>query len=356
MSRAFWYLARELTKSYAIIGIALIVLFDLLAFITESQDIGDAHYNVLDALLVILYSTPALLVDLSPFIALLGTLNAYDRLNATSELIALRAAGVSGMRLGGLAGAVAAAFMVLIGGVELAARPLRLEASLLRIHETTTTGNLLRGSGFWIRTGHTYINVAELQDAPGPSGIRMFGFTDDARLESYLRATSAEIVDTNHWRLENVWRKTYSAEDGAPGEPESLESMDWKPTWDRTTRLYDLPVASFTINELKTRVAHHANESVGAQAELSELWRRITLPLAAIAYALLAAPFALLSNIRGGRSGRLAIGAALAFLVYIGQQVVSNAGILAGLSISVTSTVPPLIVLVFALLLMRRMD
>jgi lipopolysaccharide export system permease protein len=355
MSRAFGYLARELTKSYALIGVALLVLFDLLAFLTESKDIGDAHYNVLDALLVVLYSTPALLVDLSPFIALLATLNAYDRLNATSELIALRAAGVSGMRLGRFAGALALAFMVVIAGVELAARPLRLEASLLRIHETTPTGNLLRGSGFWIRTGQMYVNVSALQDARGPTGIRMFGFTDESRLASYLRATSGEIVDTTDWRLDNVWRKNY-ASDGAPGSPETIATMDWQPTWDRTTRLYDLPVASFTISELIVRAEHHANESVGAQTERSELWRRITLPLAAIAYTLLAAPFALLTNIRGGRSARLAIGAALAFLVYIGQQVVSNAGILAGLSIAVTSAVPPLLVMIFALLLMRRMN
>ncbi len=355
MSRAFGYLARELAKSYLLIGAALLVLFDLLAFLTESQDIGDAQYTVLDAILVVLYSTPALLVDLSPFIALLATLNAYDRLNATSELIALRAAGVSGMRLGRVAGLLAAAFMVVIAGVELAARPLRLEASLLRIHETAPTGNLLRRSGFWIRAGATYVNVATLEDSEGPSNIRMFEFTPDTRLESYLRAKSAAIVNASLWHLEDVWRKRY-LDDGAPAAPEKMTALSWTPVWDRTTRLYDVPISSYTIGELISRATHHANEISGGQNERLELWRRLTLPLAAIAYALLAAPFALLSNIRGGRSARLAIGAALAFLIYVGQQVVSNAGILAGLSTPVTSAVPPLLVLVLALLLMRRMD
>ena len=355
MSRAFRYLARELAKSYVIVGLAMLVMFDLLAFLGESQDIGDAQYTVLDAILVVLYSTPALLVDLSPFIALLATLNAYDRLNATSELIALRGAGVSGMRLGRVAGYVAVLFMLVIAGVESVARPLRLEASLLRMHETARVGNLLRGSGFWIRTGSTFVNVAGLQDAGGPSGIRVFGFDDDAHLQMYLRATSAEVVSATDWKLQNVWHKQYAA-DGAPVLSETLLTMDWQPTWDRSIKLYDLPVASFTLSELKTRVEHRSNESVGAQAEQTELWRRLTLPLSSIAFALLAAPFALLWNIRGGRSGRLAIGAALAFFVYIGQQVATNAGILAGLSISVTSAVPPLLVLVFALLLMRRMN
>jgi lipopolysaccharide export system permease protein len=355
MSRAFRYLARELAKSYLIIGLAMLVMFDLLAFLAESQDIGDAQYTVLDAVLVVLYSTPALLVDLSPFIAMLATLNAYDRLNATSELIALRGAGVSGMRLGRVAGYVAVMFMLVIAGVEWTARPLRLEASLLRMHETARVGNLLRGSGFWIRTGTTFVNVAGLQDAGGPSGIRVFGFDDDAHLQTYLRATSADVVNATDWQLQNVWHKQYAA-DGAPTVSETLATMHWQPTWDRSIKLYDLPVASFTLAELRTRVAHRANESVGAQAEQIELWRRLTLPLSSIAFALLAAPFALLWHIRGGRSGRLALGAALAFFVYIGQQVATNAGILAGLSISVTSAVPPLIVLVLAVLLMRRMN
>ena len=355
MSRAFKYLARELAKSYLLIGAALLVLFDLLAFLTESQDIGDAHYTVLDAILVVLYSTPALLVDLSPFIALLGTLNAYDRLNATSEIIALRAAGVTGLRLSRIAGLLAGAFMIVIAGVEVAARPLRLDASVLRIQKTAPTGNLLRRSGFWIRSGSMYVNVSALENAEGPSDIRMFDFTPDAHLESYLRAKSATIVNAGLWRLEDVWRKRYS-DNGAPAAPQTIPSLNWKPLWDQTRRLYDVPISSYTIGELISRSKHRTNEVSGGQNERLELWRRLTLPLAAIAYALLAAPFALLSNIRGGRSARLAIGAALAFLIYVGQQVVSNAGILAGLSIPVTSAVPPMLVLVLALLLMRRMN
>jgi lipopolysaccharide export system permease protein len=354
VSRAYRYLARELAKSYALIGIAMMVLFDLLAFLNESQDIGDQHYTTLDALLVVLYSTPALLVDLSPFVGLLATLNAYDRLNATSELIALRGAGVSGGRLALVACVVAIAFMCVIAAVELVARPLRLDASLLRMHQTAATGNLLRGSGFWIRSGETYVNVSELAAAEKPTEIRIFAFTPEAHLLSYQRATTADVIDATHWQLGNVWSKRY-ADDGTPDVPQTADSIAWRPPWDTSIRLYDLPVASYTIAELASRIAHRANESVGAQGEAIELWRRLTLPLAGIAYALLAAPFALLTNVRGGRALRLVLGAALALLVYIGQQVLANAGILAGLSVPVTAIVPPILVFVLALFAMRRL-
>jgi lipopolysaccharide export system permease protein len=355
MSRAYRYLARELAKSYALIGIAMIVLFDLLAFLNESQDIGDQRYTALDALLVVLYSTPALLVDpLSPFVGLLATLNAYERLNATSELIALRGAGVSGGRLAAIAGVVALAFMCLIAVVEVVARPLRLDASLLRTQQTAAAGNLLRGSGFWIRSGETYVNVSELAETDKPTEIRIFAFTPQERLQTYTRATTAEVIDRKHWRLDNVWSKQY-ADDGTPDAPQTVASTEWQPPWDPSIRLYDLPVASYTIKELMSRISHHTNESVGAQAEAIELWKRLTLPLTGVAYALLAAPFALLANVRGGRALRLALGAVLALLVYVGQQVLANAGILAGLPVPATAIVPPLLVFALALFAMRRL-
>ncbi len=218
MSRAFGYLARETAKSYALLSAALLVLFDLLAFLTEAQDIGEANYTLRDALLVILMSTPALLVDLSPFVALLATLLAYDRLNATSELIALRAAGVSGTRLGLVAGGVAAGFMLVIAAVEVAARPLHLQASLLRMHETAPTGNPLRGGGFWIRSGETFVNVAALEDARRPSGIRVFTFSDDSRLTRYQRAD----VRRDHRRGQLATRRTSGTNAMPPMEHPAL--------------------------------------------------------------------------------------------------------------------------------------
>jgi lipopolysaccharide export system permease protein len=350
MSRAFRYIARELSKNYALIGLALLVLFDLLAFLTEATDIGDYHYGVLDALLVVLYRTPALLVDLSPFIALLGTLNAYANLGATSELVVLRVAGVSAVKLGAVAAAVAGIFMVGMAAIELLARPLHLEASVLRMHQTAPTGDLLRRSGFWIRTGQTFVNVTSLEDPAQPTAIRMFRFGDDGQLEQYMRAGSATIVSPTEWQLSDVWRKSYDR-DGAPAAIETIPTLRWQPTWDPTMRLYELPIASFTIAELIHRT-NRSNDTTGAQ----ELWRRIVLPLGAIAYALLAAPFAMTSGVRGGRPTRLALGAAFAFLIYIGGQVVTYVGILLGLPIAVTAAVTPLLVLIIAAVLMRRLD
>ena len=353
MTRAFGYLARELAKSYVLLGLALLALFDLLAFMAEAEDIGDGQYGVLDALMVIAYRTPALLVDLSPFVALLATLSGYAAMSATSELIALRAAGISVLRLGAYAGIVAASFMTGIAGVEIAARPLHLEAGLLRMQETAPIGNQLHGSGFWIRVGTTIVNVASLEHASQPSGISEFVFDEEDRLTGYLFATSADIVSATTWQLHDVERRQYD-ERGAPTAVAHDVSFMWQPVWDPSTRLYDLTLSSFSLLELYQRLGR-ANGSAAARTEQAEFWHRVALPLSGIAYALLAAPFAILSTIRGGAALRLALGAGSAFVLYVGEQLLTNAGILLGIPIAATALVPPLLILIAAVLAMRRL-
>jgi lipopolysaccharide export system permease protein len=353
LKRAFGYLAAELTKSYALLGVALLALFDLLAFMAEAEDIGDGQYGVIDALMVVAYRTPALLVDLSPFVALLATLNAYAAMSANSELIALRAAGISVLRLGAYAGIVAAVFMVGIAAVETGARPLHLEAGLLRMQQTAPSGNQLHGSGFWIRVGTTIVNVASLEHVSQPSGISEFEFDSEDRLRGYLFAASADIVSPTTWQLHDVERRQYDSR-GAPTASAHEASSTWQPVWDASTRLYDLTLSSFSLVELYHRLGH-ANRSITARTEQAEFWHRIALPLSAIAYALLAAPFAILSTIRGGIALRLALGAGTAFVLYIGEQLITNASILAGIPIAATALVPPLIILIVAVVAMYRL-
>jgi len=342
MTHAFRYLGGELLRGYLLAAAALLVLFDLIAFLTEAEDVGDARYDVLDALVVIAWSTPALLVDLAPFVALLATLNAFANFDARSETTALRAAGVSRAWFVGVAASVAFAFMVLVAGVERVARPLHLDASLLRMFETSKSGNPLEGSGFWTRVDGTIVNVGSLADASRPGDIRIYTFATDGTLESYEAAASA-TVGKSDWQLNGVLRKRFA--DGAPISVERFDHERWTPVWRLETDIYSVGVASLSIEDLLRR----ARAEPSATTERAELSRRLVLPLSSIAYAVLAAAFALGGGAaRSGKSLRMAVGIAAALLLYLAEQLVVNAGILAGLPIALVCLVSPLAVLALA--------
>jgi lipopolysaccharide export system permease protein len=344
------YVAAELARNYVIMAAALLVLFDLIGFLSESEDIGDGRYDLLDALIVITYSTPALLVDLSPFIVLLGTLAAFANLDSRTEITALRAAGASRTWFIRTAMMTSAAFMIFIAGVEGIARPAHLQASLLRMYETAKTGNPLKGTGFWTRAGTTYVNVQDIEDARRPGGIRIYELDATGRLTAYLFAKSATVVAPHQWRLEQVVDKTYTS--GTPTAIDQRESVDWTPVWSSENTIYSLSVTSLSLADLI--VSHTDRGDANVLAERVEFWRRLALPLSAIAYTALACAFALSARGRGGKSIRMAVGATAALLLYLAEQLTVNAGILAGVPIALVSFLPALLVFAAALALARR--
>lgn len=347
MNRAWRYVIVELAKHYATMAAALIVLFDLIAFMTEAEDVGDARYDIVDAIVVVLYGTPALLVDLAPFVALLGTLAAFASLDTTSEITALRAAGTSRAWFLRTAASAAVMFMLLIAAIELVARPAHLQASLLRMYETAAQGNPLPDGGFWAQSDSTYVNIEGLTDAQRPTGIRIFALDEHGMLQSYRHAERAEVQGPRQWRLESLTEKHYA--NGAPIRLDTRAAASWSPVWQSESDIYALTVTSLSIEQLLGRTATAAT----ALDERVELWRRIALPIAATAYAMLACAFALTSRGRGGKAVRMAVGAAAALVLYLGEQVTVNAGILAGVPVALASLLPGVIVFGAAMALTR---
>src|SRR5690606_11898629 len=81
----------------ALIGVlACILLIDL---VEQMRDVGTrTEISILEALRLTLLKTPMLMEQTLPFIVLAGTMMAVIGLNRSSELVAMRAAGVSAWR------------------------------------------------------------------------------------------------------------------------------------------------------------------------------------------------------------------------------------------------------------------
>ena len=77
----------------------LLSLFSFLALSEELEDVGDGSYELADALLVVVYSLPALTVNLLPVTVLLGGLLGLGALANNLELISMRAAALSELRI-----------------------------------------------------------------------------------------------------------------------------------------------------------------------------------------------------------------------------------------------------------------
>ena len=143
---------RALGVALAVIA-ALVMLID---FVEISRGLGsDTDLSGIRILGLMLLKSPAVIVQLLPFVFLFGTLSAFVGLNRRSELIAMRAAGVSAWRF--VLPAAAGAAIVLGVLTVVIVGPLAASADGLFQRERGRISGSVRGSGepqaVWLREG-----------------------------------------------------------------------------------------------------------------------------------------------------------------------------------------------------------
>lgn len=355
ISRLDRYIAAALFKGWALVLVVLLAVFSLLAFVDELDHIG-GRYRAVDALRFIALTMPQRALDLAPVITLLGTLIALAALAKSSELIAIRAAGVPISRF---LRSIALPSVVLVVGLGLSAEyltaPLYQKAEAQRSVIRSGKGNLLKGKGLWSNSGLSYFNVRKLHLGRIPMGIDLYDFSPDGRLKTAIHAEYAEVKKGRKWNLVNVEYKQLV--DGRLIS-KHMKSLDMGPFWSRD----ELPVLSLSTAGMSLSGLYEYGrylEDTGQRSRRIELafWQKATIPLAAGAMVLLATPIGagLGSRRSPGFGRRIAIGAFIGIVFYLGTQIIHTAGLLLGLNSALIALLPVLLILAAGGVLLYRM-
>lgn len=196
--------ARSLGIALGVIS-ALIMLID---FVEISRGVGsDVDLSAVRILGMMLLKSPQVIVQLLPFVFLFGTLAAFVGLNRRSELIAMRAAGLSAWRF--VLPAAGAAF--LFGVITVTALgPLAASADgLFQRERTRLSGSTTASEAVWIREGddtRQMVIRAERQDRTNARllGVTFFIYaTDDEGHRAFRERIDAATASLNagRWRL-----------------------------------------------------------------------------------------------------------------------------------------------------------
>ncbi|CAN5345383.1 LPS export ABC transporter permease LptG [soil metagenome] len=201
---------RSLGVALAVIG-SLVMLID---FVEISRGVGsDMDLSALRILGLVLLKSPAVIVQLLPFVFLFGTLSAFVSLNRRSELIAMRAAGVSAWRF--VLPAAGAAVVLGILTVTVIG-PLASSGDGLFQRERERISGSVRGSepaeAVWLREGDEQRQMvirAARQDRANARllGVTFFIYTTDTNgrraFSERLDAPQASL-SAGRWRLINA--------------------------------------------------------------------------------------------------------------------------------------------------------
>ncbi len=298
-------------------GLGLLV-FTFVIFMREAgrlleMAVRDSSFSILRAFL---YALPSTLVFTLPMACLVGLLIALGRFGGDNELVAWRAAGVSGWQLARPLAAFAIASAVLCGMFSLWIAPagaralLRLEGGLAN----SEAAFAVQPRVFLENIPHAVVYVSDVTDG----GRRWRNvFVADTSVPASPRITVARegtllATGPNRLQLHLERGETYEV---PAGKPQSLLAS----TFATTDIPFTLPAprsGRAVLEALTTRqLWHPAHYAADWRAARIELHRRFALAFACLALALLGIPLGLRTG--RGKAGGFVLTLALVFGYYV---------------------------------------
>ena len=318
--RIAWYTAKLFVlRSLAVLA-ALVVILQTLDLLGESGKIlrvegnGDAQLWQYVSLRI-----PQLVARFLPFSILLGTLITLAGLNQNSEVIAMKAAGISAHQI--ISPLIVASLFIAAFSFVFQERVVTRATATLRAWEAVEYREMPRASGVhnnvWVRNGDDLIFAATVIGRGAGTqlrGVRLYE-RNGGTLEAMISAESG-MPSADGWLLRNAERFDVDATT-VTKSPTLLVARGVDPTQFTLARIdaaeQDLPTLQDSIDQM--RVAGRPTAALEAG-----LWHKISGPLSAVLMPLLAgvAAFGL------ARSGQLflraVLGMALGFAYFVADN------------------------------------
>ena len=181
------YIGQVVLVSIVSVMIVLAALFILIGFVNEFEKVGRADYTTWQAAMYVLLHIPQNIYEIFPMAALLGTMLGLGALSKKSELVIIRAAGVSRLRISLAVIKSAAMLIVLVVIVgEIVAPPALEYANQTRLKALASQLSLNTDYGLWARDGKTFIHVRNVEHDGRLVDINLYTLSAAGSLDKQL--------------------------------------------------------------------------------------------------------------------------------------------------------------------------
>ncbi len=352
MTIIYRYIASQIFIGLIIATAVLLPLFSFFDLLDQLDDAGKGTYRVQDAFLYTAMLLPRRFIQIAPFIALLGTVAALGKLAVSSELVAMRVAGVSPTRISLVPLSVGILLLVFIAVLEQFIAPqLQQKAISFRAVALGQTAELGRNLGIWSRNEQNILRIGGMQHAKKAIDIEILHFDKDNHLSVHMHAKFADIISDDHWKLTNVTVRTFTEQ---KIYATSANLANWKSFLSpEDIATLTKPPESLSPIELFRHVEFLRDTGQEAASYALALWRKAGSAVMTIAMLLLAIPF-IFGSTRSGLGNKLVFAALTGIIVFLFDQIIANVGLMLNLNPALTALCPGLIMILLAMLWLRR--
>ncbi|HET7268732.1 MAG TPA: LPS export ABC transporter permease LptG [Oleiagrimonas sp.] len=349
----------------SVLGMLVIVWIILTGFDTLSQflrqlgDVGKNGYTAIDSIIYIAWTVPRRLYQWFGSAALIGGLLGLGGLATSGELTALRAAGMSKLRIVQsvvVMLAILTGLVMLMGEIVAPYGAQRAQAMQLRMHSQQL--GMTTGSGLWARDGNNFINAKSVlarhehgQMQVQLADVRIFSFDDKGKLQKFVRAKGAVSHDGD-WTLTDARVSTLDS-DGVHSEMRASEA--WSTNLDASVLKQSVVHPEYlSMVDLLQNMRYLESNNQNPIAYAKAFWAHALYPVNVLVLVLCALPFAFGALRSGGLGKRLFIGVVLALGWYFLQQGLTNMGIVYGAPAWLADLLPALVLVIAATVYFRR--
>ncbi len=301
----------------------LVVSIDLIEAMREVGKVEDAGFS--EALRMTLFRTPQLILTLSPFVFLFGTLWAFAQMSKSSEVAVFRAAGLSVWRIvaAPVVLSVALGFLT-VAALDPVAANLAGRAQTIKNEMRGKQTNLIEAfrEGVWLRQAHDGVTTIFRADSYDPvaqtlSEVTVWRRTTEGEFIERWDAPLAVVSPTN-FTLRDAKRTTIRAEADPPVATRSFAvDIDLRALREDVARPSSLSV--WQLPEFAEIMSSAGMPTQDYLLRYHDLW---SLPVKLMAMVLIACAVALGINSRsGGTPLLIAIGIAAGFALFIMAQL-----------------------------------
>jgi lipopolysaccharide export system permease protein len=326
MSLLARYLMKTILGYTFLVMLVLLVLSALYLFVTQlDNDIGVGTYTTSDALWFVALSLPKYAFDMLPIASLIAALLALGNLARSMELIVIRAAGISTLRIGMWVASAGVVLMVLTGVLgEFVAPPLEQYGRQMKAFEKFRDYSRAGNKGAWAKDGATIVSFKQQTAGSTFGGVYIFKFDAQRRLASMGRADSASIQSDQQWSLSN-YRETKIGEDRVTPSRQSRAQLDTTLSAE-FLGLATMDPDAMTGRDLWSYIAHLRSNNLESRDYETGFWARIARTVAVAIIVVLAVPFAFGPMRSTGTGARTVVGILIGVAFFFLAKMIESGG------------------------------
>lgn len=345
------YIVSAVAGAFLLVLLVVLSLDLVFAFIAELDDL-EHGYQTTQALIYLAWTLPRRIYDYLPLAAFIGCLIGLGSLANNSELVVMRAAGVSTGRI--VWSAMKPALLVVVLGLALGEYVVphteRIAQTQKALAQNAQTAFSSR-TGFWHREGETFMHFNAVEPKGVLHGVTLFEFDEQRWLTSATFAVRA-IFHEGEWLLQDVVRTRIGRD---RTERETFDMLPWASQLSpEVLSVLVVKPENLSIRGLYTYSTYLLSQDLNANTYLMAFWKKVLTPVATAVLVLVAISF-VFGPLRSVTMGfRVFTGIIVGLLFKYMQDLLGPSSLVFGFDPILATLVPILICFVLGVVLLRR--